>query len=90
MKLEINLEEMSGPEKGIQAQRPVGTEPEDSKVRKHQDNFLVGQKTKGGLLRLDKVRREPNVALSHLHTSALSLRKSDELIRHVLKVSSAE
>lgn len=44
---------MSGPEKGIQAERPVGTEPEDSKVRGHQDNFLVGQKTKGGLLRLE-------------------------------------
>ena len=41
------LKRLSGPEKGFQAQRPAWTNHEDRKVKGHQDNLLVGQKTRG-------------------------------------------
>lgn len=62
----------------------------DAKVKGQQDSLLLGQEHREQWQRRDwKVRQEPKVDLPHLHMSALSGRKSDELIRQVLKVSKA-
>lgn len=95
--LELNLEKATRSRKGFPGRGgPAWTqqsqETSGQKIKRHQDSLLLGQEhgTEEWCGWGWKVRQEPKVDPPCLHTSALSLRKSGELIRQVLKVSKAE
>lgn len=94
VQLELNLEKTARSRKGVPGREgPAGAQQSQETPGQKIDTstvFCWDRNTEEWRRWGWKVRQESKVDLPCLHTSALSLRKSDELIRQVLKVSKAE